>query len=41
VAAAYDELAAADRDRIRVLDGSQPPDAVLVDALGALQDLLP
>jgi dTMP kinase len=37
VAAAYDELAAADPDRIAVIDASQPPDAVLADALAALQ----
>jgi dTMP kinase len=37
VAAAYDELAAAEPDRIAVIDASQPPDAVLADALAALQ----
>jgi dTMP kinase len=37
VAAAYDELAAAEPDRIAVIDASQPPDAVLADALVALQ----
>jgi dTMP kinase len=37
VAAAYDELAAAEPDRIRVIDASQPPEAVLADALAALQ----
>jgi dTMP kinase len=37
VAAAYDELAAADPDRIAVIDASQPPEAVLADALAALQ----
>jgi dTMP kinase len=41
IAAAYDELAAAERDRIRVIDASAPPDAVLADAVGALADLLP
>jgi dTMP kinase len=37
VARAYDELAAAEPDRIAVIDASQPPDAVLADALAALQ----
>jgi dTMP kinase len=37
VAAAYDELAAAEPDRIAVIDASRPPDAVLADALAALQ----
>jgi dTMP kinase len=37
VAAAYDELAAAEPDRIVVIDASQPPEAVLADALAALQ----
>jgi dTMP kinase len=37
VAAAYDALAAAEPDRITVIDASQPPDGVLVDALAALQ----
>ena len=37
VAAAYDELAAAEPDRITVIDASQPPEAVLADALAALQ----
>jgi dTMP kinase len=41
IAAAYDELAAAERDRIRVIDASASPDAVLADAVGALADLLP
>ena len=41
IAGAYDELAAAERDRIRVIDASAPPDAVLADAVGALADLLP
>src|SRR3954466_12107565 len=41
IAAAYDELAAAERDRIRVLDASAPPGAVLAQALEALADLLP
>jgi dTMP kinase len=37
VAVAYDELAAAEPHRIAVIDASQPPDAVLADALAALQ----
>ena len=41
VAAAYDELASAEPQRIRVLDGSQGIDQVLDAALAALEDLLP
>ncbi|HEX3433952.1 MAG TPA: dTMP kinase [Solirubrobacteraceae bacterium] len=41
VAAAYDELAAADSERIRVLDAGRPPERVLADALAAIDDLLP
>jgi len=37
IAAAYDELAAAEPGRITVIDASQPPDRVLADALEALQ----
>ncbi len=37
IAEAYDVLAAAEPDRIAVIDASQPPDAVLADALAALQ----
>jgi dTMP kinase len=37
IARAYDELAAAEPDRIAVIDASQPPEAVLADALAALQ----
>ncbi|MFI4989778.1 MAG: dTMP kinase [Solirubrobacterales bacterium] len=40
VAAAYDELAAAEPQRIRVLDASFTPATVLADALAALGDLL-
>jgi dTMP kinase len=40
IAAAYDELAAAEPDRIRVLDASFTPATVLADALTALEDLL-
>ena len=36
IARAYDELAAAEPGRFRVLDASQPPDAVLADALEAI-----
>ena len=39
VAAAYDELAAADPARWRVLDASAAPDDVLAQALAALSDL--
>jgi len=39
VAAAYDQLAAAEPDRWRVIDAAQPPGAVLQDALAALSDL--
>ena len=41
VAAAYDELAAAEPGRFRVLDAAQPPEVVLEAALAALADLLP
>jgi dTMP kinase len=37
IARAYDELAAAEPDRIVVIDAGQPPEAVLADALAALQ----
>ncbi len=40
IAAAYDELAAAEPQRIRVLDASFTPATVLADALDALSDLL-
>jgi dTMP kinase len=39
VAAAYDELAAADPDRIAVIDASQPPERVLADSLAAIGDV--
>jgi dTMP kinase len=39
IAAAYDELAASDPQRIRVLDANYPPDQVLALALDALADL--
>jgi dTMP kinase len=40
IAGAYDELAAADPARVAVVDASQPPDAVLADALAAVEPLL-
>ena len=40
IAAAYDELAAAEPERIRVLDATLPPEAVLSGALDAMIDLL-
>jgi dTMP kinase len=40
VAAAYDELAAAESERIRVLDAGLAPERVLADALAAIDDLL-
>jgi dTMP kinase len=39
IATAYDELAARDPERIRVLDGADPPHLVLAEALDALADL--
>jgi dTMP kinase len=41
IAAAYDELAAAEPQRIRTLDASADPPRVLASALAALTDLLP
>jgi len=41
IAAAYDELAAAEPQRIRTLDASADAPAVLTEALAALEDLLP
>ena len=40
VAAAYAELAAAEPERIRVIDATQAPEAVLAAALDAVRDLL-
>jgi dTMP kinase len=40
VAGAYDELAAAEPARVRVLDAGQPPEAVLAAALAELDDLI-
>jgi dTMP kinase len=36
IARAYDDLAAAEPGRFRILDASQPPDAVLAAALEAI-----
>jgi dTMP kinase len=40
IAAAYDELAEAEPERIRVIDASQPAERVLDDALDAVGDVL-
>jgi dTMP kinase len=40
VAAAYDDLASDEPDRVRVIDADQPPEQVLSEALAALEDLL-
>jgi dTMP kinase len=40
IAAAYDELARAEPERIRSIDAAQPPERVLADALAVLADLL-
>jgi dTMP kinase len=40
IASAYDELARAEPQRVRVIDASRPADAVLREALAALEDLL-
>ncbi len=39
VASAYEQLALAEPERIRVIDATQPPERVLDDALAALSDL--
>ena len=39
MADAYDELAAAEPDRIAVIDAAQPPEQVLADALAAIGDV--
>ena len=39
IASAYEELARAEPERIRVIDAGQPPELVLRDALAALEDL--
>jgi dTMP kinase len=41
IAAAYDELARTEPERIRSVEAEQPPAAVLRDALAAIEDLLP
>jgi dTMP kinase len=41
IAAAYDELAAAEPERVRVLDATRTPDELLGAALSELADLLP
>jgi dTMP kinase len=41
IAAAYDELAATQPDRIRILDAAAPPEQVLSQALEAVADLAP
>jgi dTMP kinase len=41
VARAYEELAAAEPDRFRVIQADRPPELVLADALQALEDMLP
>lgn len=40
IAAAYDELAGEEPERIRRIDAAQPPEDVLRDALVAIEDLL-
>ncbi len=40
IAAAYDELARAEPERIRAIDAFEPPEQVLAAALAALEDLL-
>jgi dTMP kinase len=41
IAAAYDQLAAAESARIRVIDAEQPPERVLELAFAQVEDLLP
>ena len=41
IARTYDEIAAAEPGRVRVIDAARPPAAVLEDALAAVIDLLP
>jgi dTMP kinase len=40
IAAAYEELALAEPERLRAIDAAQPPTRVLADALAAIEDLL-
>jgi dTMP kinase len=39
ISSAYEQLAEAEPERIRVIDAAQPPELVLRDALAALEDL--
>jgi dTMP kinase len=41
IAAAYEQLAAAEPTRVRGIDAEQPAEHVLADALAAIEDLLP
>ena len=41
IAAAYDDLAREEPERIRAIDAEQPPQDVLRDVLAAIEDLLP
>jgi dTMP kinase len=41
IAAAYEQLAAAEPERVRAIDAEQPPERVLAAALAAIEDLLP
>jgi dTMP kinase len=41
VVAGYEAIAAAEPERVRVLDAAKPPDRVLASALDALADLMP
>jgi dTMP kinase len=41
IARCYDELAAAEPDRVRVLDATRAPELLVDDALDAVRDLLP
>ncbi len=41
IAACYEELAAAEPERFRIIDASQPPARVLEEAVQAVADLLP
>jgi dTMP kinase len=40
IASAYDDLARAEPSRIRALDAAQPPERVLREAIGEIEDLL-
>jgi dTMP kinase len=40
IASAYDELAREEPGRVRVIDASEPPERVLLDALAAVEDLV-